>query len=56
MPNGNEGIYNSAWCKERHMIIDTRLNTVEKRLWGIIILLFGNLAGIFGVLMTLLSQ
>lgn len=56
MPNGHEGIYNSSWCKERHMIIDTRLNVVEKRLWGIIILLFGNLAGIFGVLMTLFSR
>ncbi len=50
--------FNAAWCREKHRVIDTkmdkvetRIDKVEARLWGIIVLLLVNLGGIIGVLL-----
>lgn len=58
MPNGVQGdTYNSAWCKERHRKLEERMHKfeestdgrfekIERNVWSIVILLFGNLAGV----------
>ena len=56
MPNGpSKDIYNPDWCAERHRKLDRKIETLEARLWGIWILLFGNLCGVGATLMLLLS-
>jgi hypothetical protein len=46
MPDGSNEVYNILWCKERHEKLDKRIDSLESKFWGIIILLITNLAGI----------
>ena len=63
MPNGSDydgaerryNAYNPAWCKDKHRLLDQRIDKLDGRMWAIMILLFGNLAGVGGVLITLLA-
>ena len=63
MPNGYEydgperrqSGYNPAWCWEKHRLLEKRIDKLDGRMWAIFILLFGNLAGIGGVLVTMLA-
>ena len=55
MGNGSDFI--EALCREKHKVIEKefeavwkRMNGTEKKLWAIIILLVGNLAGLIGML------
>ena len=59
MPNGDSHnpIYNFMWCREKHTEIDkeflaiwNRVEKMESKLWGIIILLLVNVGGIIGIL------
>lgn len=50
--------FNQKFCDERHQNIKEefdavwkRMNGTERKLWAIIILLVGNLAGLIGVLL-----
>ena len=50
--------FNLGLCEERHKNIEKefeamwkRMNGTEKKLWAIIILLVGNLAGLIGMLL-----
>jgi hypothetical protein len=52
MPNGNDVAYNQDWCKERHEKLDSRMDSLENKFWGIIILLMMNLSGIITVIYT----
>jgi hypothetical protein len=56
MPNGDNQHYNAEWCREKHKIIDNRMDIMEKRLWGIIILLVGNLFGVATTVALILSR
>ena len=57
MPNGDTtGVYNIDWCKDRHSKLDRRLELLESRFWSIILLMFGNLAGVVGIIITLWVQ
>lgn len=64
MPNGynydgperRHDAYNPAWCKDKHRLLDQRIDKLDARMWTIMILLFGNLAGIGGIFVTLLSR
>lgn len=63
MPNGDNA-YNYRWCREKHDDIDREFGRVEKtfdtvwgairsldrKLWGIIVLLVINFGGIIGIL------
>ena len=59
MPNGDSHNprYNFMWCREKHTEIDKefmavwkRVEKMESKLWGIIILLLVNVGGIIGIL------
>lgn len=52
MPNGYDTTYNQDWCKERHERLDKRMDAIETKFWGIIILLLMNLSGVVTVLMS----
>jgi len=62
MPNGYEyegpgrrrDAYNADWCKERHRLLNQRIDKLDGRMWIILTLLFGNLVGIIGVFVKLL--
>ena len=47
--------YVYRWCKEKHEKVDKRLDTVESRLWGIWVLLFGNLCGVTATIVLLIT-
>jgi hypothetical protein len=47
----NGGSYSAEWCQEKHRIIEERLNKLEARIWTIILLLVGNLAGVVTLLL-----
>jgi len=54
MPNGDtnsSGVYNQDWCTERHTKLDKRLDSIETKFWGIILLLLANLSGVATMLM-----
>lgn len=51
MPNGHDAMYNQDWCKERHVKLDKRMDSLENKFWGIILLLITNLAGISVILL-----
>lgn len=49
MPNGaaeHDKQYNYEWCREKHQKLDLRMDSLERKFWSIIILLFTNLGGI----------
>jgi hypothetical protein len=56
MPNGDNQ-YNYDWCSDKHRRIDNTFSDVwesiralDKKLWGIIVLLLVNAGGIIGIL------
>ncbi len=51
----NSGSYNPEWCKEKHEKLDKKIEAIEQKTWAILLLLFGNLAGVVGILITLLA-
>lgn len=51
MANGREAMYNQDWCKERHVKLDKRMDSLENKFWAIIILLVTNLGGLSIMLM-----
>ena len=60
MPNGHGDYlgperreYNPYWCREKHKNLDKRIDIIESRLWGIWILLFGNLFGVAATIVLL---
>jgi hypothetical protein len=52
MPNGHKDVYNTAWCQEKHQKLDKRMDSLESKFWGIIILLVTNLAGVTTLLLS----
>ena len=58
MPNGRREIdktpYSADWCRDKHDTLDKRMDKLDNRMWGILIMLFVNLGGIVGVLVTVL--
>ena len=52
MPNGMEHEYVEGWCRERHVKLDKRMDSIENKFWGIIVLLITNLGGVTALLFT----
>ena len=52
MPNGAEHSYIEGWCQERHNKLDKRMDSLETKFWGIIILLVTNLGGVATLILT----
>jgi hypothetical protein len=62
MNEANE-TYNILWCQDRHKLLDKRVDEIEtktekrvssleNKFWGIIVLLFTNLAGVTTLIMS----
>lgn len=67
MPNGKSDVYNAEWCEERHRRLNTwiktnheevteRINTLEARLYGLLILGIFQLIGICSALLLLVVK
>ncbi len=55
MPNGDSQSYNPNWCRRAHERIDEQIKSTEYKVWAVLLLLFGNLAGVVGILITLFA-
>ncbi len=62
MPNGDslKKEYNAAWCKSLHdrvekdfIMVNKRVDKMDARIWGLLVLGFIEVAGIVGILLVI---